>query len=232
MLQGQLLNNNWSTSIQCNTAADELDQSYDFMTQIHRDSNSATLIAGYTGFDEYDSYFILSKEDLVKLRDMIDESIKKFDFFTEQLEIDEQIRHNLSCAISDISKDPEMIEQTEIHIEYRDPIDCNPFESLFGSVHVVISINKNLLKTYTIIMTRDEFVDDVKDLLFFDGISDKLKFVIENPEKKDEINEWYRKTLGDANSAACGLPQAIAPEDLNELKNNMLSAIDAMYDKK
>lgn len=233
MLQEQLMNNNWSSSMQCETVAEELNQSYDFMVQIHRDSDSATLITGYSGSDQYDSYFIVSKDDLIRFRDMIDDSIKKFDQFTEQLEMDKQIRYNLAKFISDISSDAELIDEMEIHIEYRDPIECSPYESLFGSVPVIISINKSLVNTYTIILSRAEFVSDIKELSMFDCIGDKCKFIIDNPDKKDAINEWYKFALRAANGdIGTGLPSAIAREDLEEIKNNMLSAIDAMYDKK
>lgn len=233
MLLCDLLNNNWFTSMRCDSAAEELDQTHEFAIHTHRDNDTATFITGYNGTDQYDSYFILSKEKLVELRDMFDKAIAKFDYFKEQLEMDAQIRASLEDSLKRMVNDPND-DNLNIFIRYKQLLECDPYESLYGSVIVDISWNSMLSNNNNllVILSRDEFVMNIQDLPFFSEVKDKVQFNIVNPDTRESFDETYKSKMKEINNGVeLGLPTEVAKEDIDELKGRILSEIDSKYKK-
>ena len=235
MLLSDLLNNNWCTSMRCDSATGDLNQTHEFSVHTNRDNDTATLITGYNGTDQYDSYFILSKDNLIELRDMLSKAIDKFDYFKEQLELDEQIRLVIADSLKRIVNNSEDSD-LNVFIKYKQMLECSPYESLYGSVFVDISWSSNLIKKeepLVVLLTRDEFVMIEEDLSFFSEVKDNMKIVILNCDTKNSINEAYQAKMAEINHTEndYGLPTEISKEDIDVLKNNILANIDEIYKK-
>lgn len=226
MIINEMVNNSWTSNLVCKDGSNILDQVYTFKIEVNRDNNTATLVTGYQGTEDFDSYFVLSKDDLVKLGDIIKDSLLKFDIYKEMID-----RSNTS--MEEINKFLESNSIKEIHIKYDSLVGCGPYESLFGYVVVdvqVLTDDTDITFNDILLTDKDLFQDDISKLSVFSMLPDTVKFIVDNP---DDLKQ-FRETITNEDmsiSKDISMPKAIEKEDIEAIKNKILADIDEKYNK-
>lgn len=226
MILNETVNNSWTSSLICKSGADILDQVYTFKTEIDRDNNTATLVTGYHGTEDFDSYFILSKNDLLAFKNMIDTALSNFNAYDEVLKTNESIK-------LEILKDIKNYTFKEIKIEYKELLDCNPYESLYGSIWIDVTlIADDNIKKCKLLLSPTEFlsIDNIKELPVFEE-STAEKYTVVNPAYRDETRNLLYSVNPELKSSIFAMPKAIEKEDMEALKNKILADIDKKYNK-